>query len=90
MTYRPGDRTIPEGRLRLSVGALAEIADVFGADDPSELAASLRSLDVSGAWRLLTCLAVSDATRERVRDLSGDGVRDRLPDAVACVSEALK
>lgn len=90
MTYRPGDRAIPEGRLRLSVGALAEIADVFGAQDPEQLATSLRTLDAAGARRLLACLTCSDVARERVLGLSDGEVGTRLPGAVACVSVALQ
>ena len=86
---RPGDVAVPEGVLRLSVGALAQLARRLEAQDPRELAEAMRALDTTRARHVLASLLRADDADARVARLSDAQVRERVPAAVAVVVEAL-
>ena len=87
---RPGDRSTPIGVLRLSVGALAELAARLDVHDPPALAARLRALDAGAARHLLISLLRRADAEERVARLSDREVAALVPEAAACVAEALR
>ena len=87
--YRPGDVATPLGPLRLSVGALAEIAARLDAFGPPELAARLRALDAGAARHLLTSLLRGADAPERVARLTDAEVQALVPEASRCIAQAL-
>jgi len=60
MSFQPGDKTIAVGgreiRLRLTLGALAEICDRFGTSDTAVLAARLQTPSRADLDTLTLCL----------------------------------
>lgn len=82
--FRPGDVDSPVGRLRLTVGGLAELARAFGADGPSDLADRLRAMDEVDARTLLRCLCVG-----AVETWPSATVASALPHATRCIADAV-
>lgn len=90
MTYRPGDEPTPLGPLRLTVSALAEIADRLGASGPGQLAKLIRDLGPDRARHLLVALLRPSGTEQRVTRLSDREVADLMPSVARCISRALE
>lgn len=77
--FRPGDKTVliagHSTRLRLTVGALAEIADSLDADSPIALAARLRKANLA-EWNLVLRAM---ATPRPVADLAPEKLLSLMP-----------
>ena len=87
--FRPGDKTVKiDGkicRMRLSVSALAQIADVFGAETPKALADRLRRATLADWNAIFLCVAIppfstplSRSEMERVLPILSDLIADGL------------
>lgn len=75
--------------MRLSVGALAEIAEYLDAPDPASLGLRLRGLTAQDARVLVTALLRPTGAHEVVLDKADSVLLDLLPDAALCIRTAL-
>lgn len=88
--FRPGDVATPLGPLRLTVGALAEIADATGAASPAELADRVRTMGPDTARTILAALLRPCAHADRVDALDAAAIAALMPAAVRCIAGALR
>lgn len=88
--FRVGDKIVEiaglQRRLRLSVSALAEMADAFEADSPKALAACLRSATLKDWNRVLGCVARPPMTG----DLGREEMLTVLPILSELITEGLR
>ncbi len=84
MTFQLGDvRASINGRsyvLRLTLGALAEIAERLSANSPQTLSQALRALTEAQARCLLSCLSCPPLEAADISALGDDEVAALLPD----------
>ena len=89
-SFRMGDKIIEiaglQRRLRLSVSALAEMADAFDADSPKALAACLRTATLQDWNLVLACVARPPMTR----DLGRADMLSLLPVLSELIAEGLR
>ena len=89
MSYRPGDVMTELGLLRLTVGGLAELAERFEADTPSELSDQIRGLSPDGARHLLSVLLRPSGSEAQVARLSDSDIAKLMPAAARTIAQAL-
>lgn len=91
--FRPGDRTVViDGqvtRLRLSVSALAEIADITKTDSPTALANRLRQAGRGGDMGVWQGLVRALATPRPAAEIPEETLAKILPDIAAVIAEGL-
>ncbi|MGB3455818.1 MAG: hypothetical protein WBG08_06235 [Litorimonas sp.] len=87
--YRRGDVRTSLGPLRLSVAALAEMADRLDADSPAALSRRLRRLEEADARIVLEALLRPAGKADAVGSLASSAVAGLMPDAAICISQAL-
>ncbi|WP_427449918.1 hypothetical protein [Litorimonas sp. WD9-15] len=91
--FRPGDRIVMidgvETRLRLTVSALAEIANVTGSDSPAALANRLRQAGRGGDMGVWQGLVSALATPRPAAEIPEDELAKFLPDIAAVIAEGL-
>ena len=88
--FRPGDRTVEIAgvchRLRLTVSALAEMANVFEAESPKALAARLRRATVSDWNEVLRIVVMPPPAKA----LERNELLPLLPELSALISDGLR
>ena len=88
--FRPGDVRSPHGTLRLSVGALADMAGRLDAPGPAALAARLRRMDEPTARHMLVTMLLRRDAQACVDALTAEQVAAVVPDITRTVVEALR
>lgn len=87
--FRPNDVVTPIGTLRLTVGALAELAQSLDAPDPATLSQRIRALGPDRARHLLTALLRPSGADGQVARLSDQQLAALMPAASDCIRRAL-
>ncbi len=87
--YRRGDVETSLGTLRLTVGALAEIAEVTGAESPRALAEQIRLMGPDTARTLLSALLRGSDGACDLSGVSDAQIAALMPQAASCISAAL-
>ncbi|MEM7728931.1 MAG: GTA-gp10 family protein [Pseudomonadota bacterium] len=90
MSHRPGDVATPIGALRLTVGALAELAEQLDAPGPEALAHRMRTLSVEDGRTVVRALLRPCSDAGAVSHLTDRQVASLLPDAARCIVTALE
>ena len=87
--FRPGDRTVmiedEPYRLRLSISAFAELASVFDAQGPKDLAERLRRANIEDWNRIFQLIATPIPPK-----LTRDEMVEILPEISTVIREALR
>ncbi len=87
--YRRGDVESPLGTLRLTVGALAEIAEVTGAESPRALAERVRVMGPDTARVLLGAMLRGGGGTGDLSAVTDAEVAALMPQLAACISTSL-
>jgi hypothetical protein len=90
MDYRTGDVPTPIGPLRLTVGALAEMAERLDAPSPTTLSNRIRVMTPETARHLLIALLRPSGRAAQVAGLSDAQVAARMPDVSRCIVQAFQ
>ena len=88
--YRCGDVQTILGPMRLTVGALAELAERLDAPSPSDLAERMRTLTPQASRILQRALLRPCGQQDAVNDIDDKDIAAFVPAAATCVVTALE